>query len=292
MNQKKLLICGLPGSGKTTFLAALWYLLTNDEASTALELGGWPNNREYLNNLARKWSCFVEVDRTPTKEMREIQLELKNDHMEVELIAPDMSGETWESLWTDRSCTNKVAEWSKDACGIMLFLHADKIEPPLDISTVNAMAGNTPGDRNYNENNEWVAASAPTQVILVDILQSLSRFPLCHEVRNLAIVISAWDMVSERGLSPEEYLCSEMPLLHQYLKCSGDYIQYKIYGVSALGGDLNSPSENDRIKALDVPSERIKVVQGGCSDTSEFDNDLTAPIQWLFEPQNYNQDQE
>jgi hypothetical protein len=48
MNKKNILICGLPASGKTTFIAALWYLLSNREISTALKLGSLPEERIYL----------------------------------------------------------------------------------------------------------------------------------------------------------------------------------------------------------------------------------------------------
>ena len=39
------LVVGLPGSGKTTFLAALWYLVVWGEVATALRLDRLHGNR-------------------------------------------------------------------------------------------------------------------------------------------------------------------------------------------------------------------------------------------------------
>ncbi len=65
MSQKRIMICGLPESGKTTFIAALWYLLSNDEISTALTLESLPENRNYLNSLSRKWARVLKLITLP-----------------------------------------------------------------------------------------------------------------------------------------------------------------------------------------------------------------------------------
>lgn len=280
MSEKKLLISGLPSSGKTTFFAALWHLLSEHEVPIALSLSKLPENREYLNKLSAKWRRHTEVDRTPTDELREIHLALKNNKgEEVELYAPDVSGETWKGLWTDRSCSTKIAEWSKEACGVMLFLHADNIDPPVDVPTCNSMAGGAP--QGSGETINWDPTDAPTQVVLVDILQSLSRHPLCHNARNLVVVISAWDKAADMGQTPEQFVEFNLPLLYQYLRCSGDFTQYNIFGVSALGGDPDVPAESERMKAENIPAKRIQVVNSNTELPGK--HDLTMPIQWLLD---------
>jgi len=282
VSEKKILISGLPGSGKTTFFAALWHLLSEHEVPIALSLSKLPENREYLNKLSAKWRVHTEVDRTPTDELREIHLALKNDRgEELELYAPDVSGETWKGLWTDRSCTTKIAEWSKEACGVMLFLHADNIDAPVDVPTYISMAGGTPQDSGVTTG--WDPTDAPTQVILVDILQSLSRLPLCNNARNLVVVISAWDKAAEMGQTPEQFIEFNLPLLYQYLRCSGDFTQFNIFGVSALGGDPKLPADSERMKAENIPAKRIQVVNSSIELPSK--HDLTLPIQWLLEAQ-------
>ena len=275
MSQENILICGLPDSGKTTFIAALWYLLFSEEISTSLSSEGLPDNREYLNKLSRKWCRIDPMDRTATDETQEILLHLKDNNTgeELNLRVPDMSGETWENIWSNRSCAKNAADWSRDASGVMLFVHADKIRQPIDIES------NSDESETSEETEEvtWSPNKSPTQVILVDILQALSYPPLGDNKRRLAIIISAWDKASDAGLSPEEYVETYLPLLYQFLHNSGLFSQVKIYGVSALGGDLELEVELENLKAENTPSKRIKVVEGNKSH-----HDLTVPIQQLI----------
>ena len=242
MNQNKILICGLPSSGKTSYLAALWYLLFHKEIPTALSLATLPATRDYLNSLSKKWTRTVEIDHTPTDEVQEITLRLKDENNVVELHIPDMSGETWDHIWVNRSCAVHAAEWANDAIGIMFFVHSDKIRNALDIITHNAMIGVEGKDAIDGELTEWSPEKSPTQVILVDILQSLALPPLGNGSRRIAVIISAWDKAEDAGMEPEEYLRVHLPLLHQFLRYSDYFTAVKIFGVSAIGGDLLVPA--------------------------------------------------
>lgn len=285
MSEKKILLCGLPHSGKTTFLAALWYLVFHMEIPTALTLRSLPEKRDYLNEISQKWAKFIEIERTKT--VKEISIPLIFNATDVNLCVPDMDGETWKLIWSSRSCDPHTAEWINNASGILLFLHADKIRPPLDIYTLNEMAEQCEQppsgivvDNNAEDNNKiaqipWDPEKSPTQVVLVDILQTLTMPPIGGNGRRLAVIISAWDKAEATGHAPEEYLRIHTPLLHQFLRCSGLFSKIKYYGVSALGGDI----EEVRSKSEDMPSVRIKVVEEGQTTC----HDLTVPIQWLME---------
>ena len=80
-----------------------------------------------------------------------------------------------------------------------------------------------------------------------------------------------------RRLDPEEYLHSNLPLLHQFLQSSGNFSEVKIFGVSAQGGDIKSTKDLQKLKDENTPSKRIKVVDG-----TNVTHDLTLPIQWLM----------
>ncbi|MFK5914133.1 MAG: hypothetical protein QM484_07145 [Woeseiaceae bacterium] len=276
MSRENILLCGLPDSGKTTFIAALWYQLFQKEIPTSLSLVTLPSNREYLNKLSGKWSRVTPIDRTATEEIQEISLHLKDNETsnELELHVPDMSGETWENIWSNRSCAVHTAEWSQDASGVMLFIHSDKIRQPIDIEINNDAQASEQTD---SKEVSWAPNRAPTQVMLVDILQALSSQQLQKNRRRLAVIISAWDKAEVTGLTPEEYVSTYLPLLNQFLNNSGMFSQVMIYGVSALGGDLESEVEIEKLKSEDIPSNRIKVVEG-----SESHHDLTGPIKWLM----------
>jgi hypothetical protein len=134
---------------------------------------------------------------------------------------------------------------------------------------------------------KWEARLAPTQIQLVELLQLLRERPLSASFRKLAIVLSAWDKVEEEGRSPSLFLEERLPLLHQYLTSNADGWNYKMYGVSAQGGDYQKEGEHlsdaklkrlNELKDLDEPSMRIKVV----SDSS-VTSDLTEPLAWLMD---------
>lgn len=295
MNSSNILICGLPSSGKTSFIAALWYLLNEEEQETTLKLVKLPNNRVYLNSLSADWCRCKEVQRTKISEVQEIAMHLRmaSTGEELELHAPDMDGERWRELWSTRSCAENAANWSSTASGIILFIHAEKIRQPIPIDICDDVAEADKGGSMETENvksddvqsaaeapveeTEWDAEESPTQVMLIDILQSLSSPPLASGGRPLSIVVSAWDKAEATGLTPEAWLKAYLPMLHQYLLSSGSYPVHKIYGVSALGGDLAEPEELKGLEEIDAPSLRIKVVEGSATHP-----DLTAPLRWLM----------
>jgi len=273
---KKILLCGLPASGKTTLLAALWHLLSQKDIPTALSLASLPQQRDYLSELSRKWSRFIPFGRT-SDEVHEISMRLTDETIDIDFHVPDMSGETWEAIWSTRFCSEAAAKWANAASGILLCIHVDKIRTPVDIMTCNAMANSAGRTRTETEPTIWSPDSSPTQVILVDVLQVLARPPLGNSGRRLAIILSAWDKAEAMNLSPEGYFQVHLPLLHQFLSYCNDFSEINIYGVSALGGDLESEEDAKRVKAEDVPSRRIKVVEDG-----KTHHDLTVPMKWLM----------
>jgi len=280
MNHKNIILCGLPASGKTTFIAALWYLIYQEEVSTVLSLNEFPKNREYLNEISGKWCRCDEIPRTLTEVVQTVSLQLKADTAIVDLHIPDLSGETWKALWCNRVCPAHAFEWVKDASGIMLFLHSDDIVPPVEITDRTAMseiAGEDPVDSEFIP---WDPEKSPTQVILVDILQSLTTLPIGRSGVKLSVVISAWDLVDGDGdrMTPDKYLKDNLPLLNQFLNCSGKFSEVRFFGVSAQGGDLRSPLDQERLQAEDEASKRIEVVGDNCGQ-----HDITAPIKWLIE---------
>ena len=65
MTAHDIVVLGLPGSGKTTFLAALWHLLTSDEVETRLSLVSLQAGESaHLNEIAALWRRARVQERT------------------------------------------------------------------------------------------------------------------------------------------------------------------------------------------------------------------------------------
>ncbi len=277
-----ILICGLPKSGKTTFLGALSYLMQAGEIETSLKHAGIAKERAYMNRLSERWCQCEPMERTRIDEEESITLHFsKNEHI-IGITFPDLSGETWKQVWGNHQCTEEFVEMTNDASALILFIHADSIKKPLSVVDAQSMAealGKNDDQEGHVDPVPWDATShTPTQAMLVALLQLLSKPPMGSTSPKVAIVLSAWDKIVG-GISPDKFLQNEMPLLYQYLNSGFDYHDWKAFGVSAQGGDLNNgeSTEKEKLLSFDKQSERI-IVQ----DSVDTTHDLTAVLEWTL----------
>ena len=284
MTTHEIVVLGLPGSGKTTFLAALWHLLTSKEAQTKLSLETLKAGElAHLNEIASIWRRAKVQERTLHAGDRTVTMLLRTGTESVfQLSFPDLAGESFQQMWETRQCEQEVAK-SLSSSNVLLFIHADKIKAPGWIidDIDDAEAAGLPLEP--GKPVLWNARLAPTQVKLVDLLQSLQSPPLDAGIRSVAIILSAWDKAASAGKSPDEYLIAHLPLLSQYLDYGLDKAwKVRVFGVSAQGGvyderDKPPKDEAQRIREMDVPSERISVVSNEGQS-----HDLTEPLEWLL----------
>ena len=288
MKDRSISICGFPESGKTSYLAALWHLVTAKAEQTALEFDSLRNgDASHLNALATRWRNGLKQDRTEIQSNKLVSMNLKNTAGELmRLTLPDLSGESYRAMFEDRECDPLVAKILDDSQGILLLVHADTIKAPLMVTTVAAQTQALGSTITDNQEVAWAPRLAPTQIQLVELLQLLRLAPLSVQTSRVAVVLSAWDKVESEGKQPDLFLAERLPLLKQYLEAGADKWQWKVYGVSAQGGDYEKEGEPlsgaklaklNGLKALEEPSMRIRVVSG-----NSVSSDLTEPIAWLL----------
>ena len=285
-----LLFMGLPGSGKTTFLAALWHVLDDRSSETRLKLKGLSVDRTYLHQITTDWQACSQVQRTKLDPEEVVVLSLASGDTEFELTVPDLSGEAFEQQLVDRKIAVGHNENIQRATGFVLFVHPRVNEgtqltysqrlsavlagPPIQPAVASCAGGNeAPGVI-----EPWSIEKLPTQVALVELLQ----FALESAARRVrvAVVISAWDLVEKASFTgtPQEYLAREMPLLRQFLGSNTDLFEHAVFGVSAQGGDITVDEQKKALLDLDDALKRIKVLHG-----TEASQDITRPIAWLLE---------
>jgi hypothetical protein len=285
---RSIVICGFPESGKTTYLAALWHLITARAHQTALRFKSLrAGDSTHLNALAKRWRDGLTQVRTDIKTDQLVSMNLIDAKGQgLRLTVPDLSGESYRVMFEDRECSKSLADILTGGEGLLLFIHADRIRAPhlvIDVAAQSAALGTTIPD---GQVASWSPTMAPTQVRLVDLLQMLTLHPLSVQYRRVAIILSAWDKVAEEGRTPVQFLEEQLPLLEQYLSSKADGWEWRVYGVSAQGADYekeNQPLTSSQqarlqeLRELDEPTERIKVLFEG-SESS----DLTEPIAWLM----------
>src|ERR1035438_9220264 len=79
MSERSISICGFPESGKTSYLAALWHLITTGAEPTALQFESLRNgDASHLNAIATRWRRGLKQIRTETPSNKLVSMNLKN----------------------------------------------------------------------------------------------------------------------------------------------------------------------------------------------------------------------
>lgn len=282
-------IMGLPASGKTTFLAALWHLVESDETDCRLQLDRYEGDFVYLNQIAEAWRTFRKVPRTSQVGNVDVTIHLVDRETSVKAAAffPDLAGETFDAQVEARRCRPEFIDVVADGNGILFFISADVKGDALSVVELNAMM--PPGAADHGGGTGVPEAEAPSpaptewepklmaaQVRVVQLLSDLQRTPFEPRRRRLAVIVSAWDLTRGSGLGPVEWLAAKMPLVDQFLRTNGQFFEHRVYGVSAQGVQLDDAAAVGEAARL-TPSRRIEIV-----GPEGAGHDLTSPLVWLM----------
>ena len=282
------LLIGLPSTGKTSFLAALWFAIQQSVTATGLVLKKLDGDSTYLNAIRTAWLTYKPVGRNPTDSEKLVSMWLKkrDGDEEVHLTFPDVSGESFKEQWVDRHLSLTYSECLKTADGALLFIHPTSIIQPLRITEVDDLAALI-DDEVAAEATEpmtsapppttWSIEKAPTQVQLVELLQFLKQHAHFRSVFPLVVLVSAWDLVEGSKITPENWVKLQLPLLHQFLVSNGDTFNARFFGVSAQGGKYEGKDLAEMQNK--TPAERIEIVGSGVKNK----HDITEPLQWLMQ---------
>lgn len=280
----KFLVIGLPEAGKTTFLAALWHLADHGGVQGALRAPRDVPDQAHLNAIRERWLTVEPTQRTRLGAEKRVSMLLERDDKEVvEVVFPDMSGESFLGHWGSRSWSAPYQELVQDASGLLLFVHPAKLVPgPRIEEGAGALEALQTADvtepsaievAEAPQDIPWNPDMSPTEVVLVELLQLIDSARNQPPGLRVAVVISAWDTVAIEQLEPHAWLARRLPLLHQFLEANEERFESRVYGVSAYGGDPAHDAE--RLRAMS-PLDRIRIVGPGV-----LEKDITAPVRWL-----------
>lgn len=270
-----ILLAGLPESGKTTYLAALFHLLRRQALNEAgLMLPALPDQRDYFMEVERAWLEYEPLERSRHASPRGAALPLRTrDGGDFSLSVPDVTGEDFNNLWEYGARAPHLDELAAQADGTLLFIRADDVTRPRLLTEPPIIEVPSTDEPVEHSLDDWLPENAPTQTKLCDILEQLSYRQQPH---RLAVVISAWDTVEEQDLRPETWLRMHLPLLAQWLATAAS-IEWNAFRVSAQGGDVRDPAERQRLAALGDSTARLAAPEQRKGD------DLTTPISWLLD---------
>lgn len=279
--EKRVLLVGLPGAGKTSFIAALWHVLNAEEIAGALRLSSLGGEDSYLNEIAEAWLTYEPVLRTTQQEEKvpTMQLVDESSTRSCVLTIPDLSGETYRRQWVEREWSEEFDEIVRECSGLLVFVHpSQKMDAQEITPTMRLMPAAVRQEiaEDATETELWEPEKAAGVVQLVDVLQFIAKAAI-RPVR-MAIVVSAWDLVEGLGVSPDKYVSDRLQLLDQFLRANPENFVYKVFGLSALGVAIDDEERTKEFQeTVATASERIKVVRDGSSS-----HDITLPVKWAL----------
>ncbi|WP_298622822.1 hypothetical protein [uncultured Zoogloea sp.] len=285
-----LLVVGMPNSGKSTFIAALRHLLVANEVPIDLCLAELSESEGHLNRLENTWLDCEVIERTKpaTEGWVELKVQDKNTLALLTLRIPDLRGEAFEQPACIGQCETDLFDALSEANGILLFTNADREDDSLLIDDLADIFGSDDlGDADgeveplaaEETEKSFKPEEMPEEVKLVEFLQIANRRPLASRRRKIAIIVSAWDVVTanerNEGVTAAQWIETRRPMLAQFIAVNSDLWESRVYGVSAQGGKL--PRDKTALKKVRRPSERIQIIGHGAEE-----HDLSAPLRWML----------
>ena len=282
MSITKCMIAGLPSSGKSTYIGALWYCLMHPEKIEGIKLVADKMNLAddltVLNRLSDAYKSMTLIDRNYSDKNETVLINLKVEDTDTRLQVevPDFLGENFRDL-VEKKESELVSEWLKDTDTLVYFMNEvtppefeddhgpeddespmpAKEVPPFSIKTMSAVAMN---------------------IMVLKCLLSKKSF------KKVVIVLSWWDQKTNNGTTknnPQEYLKENSPALFNFIQ--HHIPNFEIIGLSAQGQEYpkedqgNYEEAKKEIKAKMRAGKRSFVEIG-----DEIIHDLSLPLYLLI----------
>lgn len=272
MKGTPLCLVGLPGAGKTTFLAAFWAAVRDASEVGSCKITRWPKDAKYLQKIANEWFEGKVVERNPSSSMEPIELDVRSTAgTEFSLRIPDLSGEAFRDAAADRQIDPHVAALVADSELLLFFVSAATATVPISLAdlTIDYDEDATPDE----DVVEFDAKELETDLLNGELLQLLPGLTSTPEKPPpMVVIVSAWDTVDALGLKPTEWLDKEQPMFAQLLAEYRRNAPVGVIGMSAQGADYDKdPTVNRK-----PPAERPLVVTDHTRST-----DIAAPLAWF-----------
>ncbi len=287
MSERHFTVIGPSNSGKTTYFAALYYLLKNadDQYFYRLDRNYDIQDRTYLNEISENWANLKPIKHTESNVYETLELPLVNqDGSErATIYIPDLAGEFFSNTLTSRSWDQKVASQLARSNGLLLFMNVK------DFRSVELMdenwAARVESNSGIEQKTKKIDAEPwepdpeqlPSDVLLTDLIQQV-HFQDSEKKHRVTILLSAWDILSSKTFfeRPDLYFAKRFPLLSQFLESLADRFQVAIFGVSAYG---TSPEDKTKVKTLEDcdPYKRVFIV-----GSTGKGHDITLPLMHLM----------
>ncbi len=273
MESRKCMIAGLPSSGKSTYIGALWYNLCNSNEKMLMRTSSLASDISLLEKLGELWEACDKIERNSTEQNIvddvEINLELKDSSKTISLCVPDFWGEKFYNI-IDLANTREIEEWCEGADSLFYMVHDVRHPILIDDDKLKKITG---AQEFLPPMDTKSMSPAALNIMILKYLFDHKRF------KRFVLAVTHWDeIVNDVAYpeNPEEWLKSNSPALYNFVKyyCPEVYI----IGLSAQGCkyDQENFDKNAWIaKTLDGKRAFL-------NDADGISYDLSKPLNFLL----------
>ncbi|MGZ4314204.1 MAG: TRAFAC clade GTPase domain-containing protein [Gaiellaceae bacterium] len=294
----RLCLVGLPATGKTTYIAALWSYLTSGPPEGTYRVTQYPDDPSYLNAIAEAWVGGESMPRNSLGSTDRIEFTIETPARRVlTIVLPDLPGELFLNAvvrpWIDEDTAQAVT--GSDL--LLVFVNGEKAktysalgdqelphhEPATNEAPVGARsdsadpaqesgAGSAPQSPDIATSVDFSVEGLDSDTLNTELVQRLVYLTTEDGTPPILVVVSAWDSLHDPGERPEAWLRREQPMLAQLVEELRLTTQVGVVGVSAQGANYKADPAIIQKLAGDRP--------WGC-DSEGNRGDVTGPLTWF-----------
>jgi hypothetical protein len=272
-SQPRLVLIGMPETGKSTFLGAFWGLVQSP-LEPAVREASFAGDRSYIQRLAEQVARGQEIDRTGVDTNEAMAVELDFDGLgSANVLIPDTSGESLRVLVESQVWHPRLHDACAQASAVALFVHPARLRVPQPASLLEvAQAADTDVQEEAVVPFD-VHDHAATAAELIDVFENVTE--LCRErwPIRMAVIVSAWDRV-DGDMTPYQWVQARLPGLLSTIESNPELAALEVFGMSAQGGSLD---ERDELLAKGEICDRVYA-----RDRSGLAVSLIAPVRWAI----------
>lgn len=296
---RRVAMLGVPHAGKTVWLGRLWHAV--DQGRRRLTKRGAPDDLTPLRVLGDALEGSRFPDRTNPTAPPTFSVPLSWGDVTLDLEIADYNGEELDNIWTQRDAAWSPA-WDQraHADGLAVFVRADRLigdssvlrpvssrlQPSQQPTAHDARSLLPAGTAPDHDQRDAPRTVLPAAVAIVELLQLLRHIRGLaagqHDPHwRVAVLLSAWDAVPPelQAAGPGAFLRDALGLLDDLLATSFPPDRVRVFGLSAVGGDLE---DSDYVKVFEQGEVDDHGWLSWDADGVRKEADITLPIGWLL----------
>jgi len=286
-----IMLLGLPNSGKTHYSAQFYGRVTRvDTCSLNIRVDeGAPPDLTLFEDAFSSLAAGKTAQRTSTNTFGNITLPLiSQSKQKIDLTWPDYAGEQLKSVFLDRVVNKQWIELLETASGWVLIIRLDeeiviqdRLQQLLKSPPSSALElGRNDDIQKNNIDTIWDSNSKWIEIIQILLHSCHISFHNPIFTPKLAILLSCYDRLEEKFKleTPRNTLRAKLPLLDTYLHSIWNKDNISVWGISALGKNLEEDISDDSFVDEGPESQGWIITPEG-----EQISDLTLPISWLIQ---------